>query len=182
MKKGLKLFGDKGREAVEVELQQLHERQVMQPVAAESLTQEQRRRALAYLMFLKQKRCGKVKGRGCADGRKQRVYTAKEEATSPTVSIRSIMLSCMIYAKEGRHVATADIPGAFMQADMDEVVHMRLKGMMIDLLMNVAPEYGPYVTIENGKRVLYVLLTEVMYGTLRAALLFWRKLTSQLKE
>jgi hypothetical protein len=68
MRKELKLFGDKGREAVETELQQLHERQVMQPVAAESLTEEQRRWALAYLMFLKQKRCGKVKGRGAPTG------------------------------------------------------------------------------------------------------------------
>jgi Reverse transcriptase (RNA-dependent DNA polymerase) len=182
MRKVLKLFGDKGREAVETELQRLHERQVMQPVAAESLTEEQRRWALAYLMFLKQKRCRKVKGRGCADGRKQRVYTAKEEASSPTVSIESIMLSCVIDAKEGHHVATADIPGAFMQADMDEVVHMRLEGTMIDLLLNVAPEYGLYVTIENGRRVLYVLLTKALCSTLRAALLFWRKLTSQLKE
>jgi Reverse transcriptase (RNA-dependent DNA polymerase) len=154
----------------------------MQPVAAESLTQEQRQRTLAYLMFLKQKRCGKVKGRGCADGRKQRVYTAKEEASSPTVSIEPIMLSCVIDAKEGQHVAMADIPGAFMQADMDEVMHMRLEGTMRDLLLNVAPEFSPYVTMENGRRVLYVLLTKALYGTLRAALLFWRKLTSQLKE
>ena len=46
------------------------------------------------------------------------------------------MLSCVIDAKERRHVATADIPGAFMQADMDEVVYMRLEGVMGDL------EYG----------------------------------------
>jgi hypothetical protein len=29
-------------------------------------------------MFLKQKRCGRNKGRGCADGQKQRVYKTRE--------------------------------------------------------------------------------------------------------
>lgn len=77
-------------------------------------------------MFLKKKRSGRIKGRGCADGRKQRAYTNKEDASSPTVAIEALMLSCVIDAKEGRDVATVDIPGAFMQADMDDLVHMRL--------------------------------------------------------
>jgi hypothetical protein len=33
----------------------------------------------------------------------------------------------MIDAIERRDLATIDIPGAFMQADMDDVVHMRLE-------------------------------------------------------
>ena len=33
---------------------------------------------------------------------------------------------------------------------------------------------------ENGKPVLYVVLKKALYGTLRAALLFWRRLSSQL--
>jgi hypothetical protein len=36
------------------------------------------------------------------------------------------------------------------------------------------------VTIENGKRVLYVQLEKALYGTIRAALLFWRKLSTTL--
>jgi hypothetical protein len=70
-------------------------------------------------MFLKQKRCGKIKARGCADGQKQRAYTMKEEASAPTVAIESLLLTCVIDATEERDVATVDIPGAFMQADMD---------------------------------------------------------------
>jgi hypothetical protein len=52
-------------------MRQLHERNVMKPAHARELTPDKRQEALAYLMFLKRKRCGKVKGRGCADGRKQ---------------------------------------------------------------------------------------------------------------
>jgi len=36
----------------------------------------------------------------------------------------------VINTKENHDVATVDIPGEFMQADMDEKVHMRLEGKM----------------------------------------------------
>jgi hypothetical protein len=120
MKKGLKLYGDRGENAIKEELQQLHDGKMMEPVAFDSLSYAEKKRALEYLMFLKEKRTGKIKGRGCADGRKQRLYTAKEDASSPYVLIESIMLTSVIDALEGRHVVAADIPGAFMQADMDD--------------------------------------------------------------
>ncbi len=134
-------------------------------------------------MFLKQKRTGVIKARGCADGRKQRPYTAKEDASSPTVAIESVMLSCLINAKENRDVATVDIPGAFMQADMEDIVHMKLEGKMAELLVKLDPKlYRKYVQTQNGKQVLYVELKKALYGTLKAALLFWKKLSGQLKE
>ena len=71
LKKGLKVFGPKGTEAVFSEMKQLHDRNVCEPVHVKSLSIEQKNKALGYLMFLKQKRCGCIKGRGCADGRKQ---------------------------------------------------------------------------------------------------------------
>jgi len=72
-KEGLKIFGDRGKEALMKELQELLYRKIMHPVSEKSLTIEQKA-ALRYLMFLKEKRSGEVKARGCADGRKQRVY------------------------------------------------------------------------------------------------------------
>ena len=65
---GLKLFGSAGTSAVKAELQQLHDLKVME---AKPLTTTQKREALGYLMFLKRKRNGKIKARGCADGRPQ---------------------------------------------------------------------------------------------------------------
>jgi len=38
-------------------------------------------------MFIKEKRDGKIKARGCVDGRPQRLYTNKEDMSSPTISI-----------------------------------------------------------------------------------------------
>jgi hypothetical protein len=181
MNKGLKEFGDAGIEAVLSELQQLHDRKVLEPRFAGELTRDEKRVALQYLMFLKKKRNGRIKARGCADGRKQRLHTNKEDASSPTIAIEAVMLSCVIDALERRDVAILDIPGAFMQAVMDELVHMRLDGKMAELLIRIDPElYQKYVVYENGKPVLYVVLKKALYKTLRAALLFWRRLSSQL--
>ena len=65
IRRGLKLFGSQGMKAVKAELQQLHDLKVM---AAKPLIAAQKHEALGYLMFLKRKRSGKIKARGCADG------------------------------------------------------------------------------------------------------------------
>jgi hypothetical protein len=89
----------------------------------------------------------------------------------------------MIDAIENRDVAVVDIPGAFMQVDIDELVHVRFQGKMVDMLIEIDREmYSPYVVYEHGEMVLYVELFKALYGTLRAARLFWEKLSKQLKE
>jgi len=183
MKAGIKMFGEAGVEAVRKEMQQVHYRNVMEPKKATELTKEQKRMALGYLMFLKRKRCGRVKGRGCADGRKQRSYISKHEAASPTVSTEAVFLTALIDAHEEREVAVIDVPGAFMQADADPGSYVRFTGRMVEILLEIDEDmYGPCVTVEKGELVLYVELLKALYGTLRAARLFWEKLTSKLKE
>ena len=183
MKQGIKAFGEAGVDAVQAEMKQLHDKSAVKPAKASGLSREQKRAALRHLMFLKQKRCGKIKGRGCADGRKQRATTDKHAASAPTVAIEAVMLSCAIDALEERDVATADIPGVFLQADMDETVHVRLEGTMAELLTKLDPKlHRKHALQENGKTVLCVELVKAPHGTLRAALLFWQKLSRQLQE
>ena len=83
-----------------------------------------------------------IKGRGCADGRKQRDWLSKEDTSSPTVSTEYIMLSCIIYAMEGRQVATADIPGASLQDEYNKGdINIKLEGAMVTLLEEIDLEY-----------------------------------------
>ena len=180
--KGLKVFGDQGVQAVLKEIRQLHDRMVIDPTDSKLLTREEKEASLQYLMFLKEKRCGKIKGRGCADGRKQRVYMSKEDSSSPTVSTEALFLTCLIDAMEKRDVATVDIPGAFMQSDMEgRDTYMKIEGKMVDILSKVDPSlYEEHATIENGKKVLYVKLKKALYGTVQASLLFWKNLTETL--
>lgn len=183
LKRGLELFGDAATDAVTTEMKQLHDRKTIRPRYARELSLEDKRKALGYLMFLKEKRCGTIKGRGCADGRKQRLYKTKAETSSPTVRTESLMLSCAIDAKERRSVLTCDIPGAFMQVDVDEVVHVRLEGALADLLAKVDPGlYTKYLCTERGKSIMYVQLQKALYGTLSAALLFWKDLSAHLAK
>ena len=88
-------------------------------------------------MYLKEKRNGKVKGRGCADGRPQQLYTNKIETSSPTAALTAIMLTCMIDAFKRRDVPTVDIPGALLQTKIpkeEKDVHVILGGRMAKLL------------------------------------------------
>ena len=62
MKKGIKLFEDAGVGAVLKELQQLHDRKVLEPKNAKSLSPSERKAALHYLMFLKEKQTILLKG------------------------------------------------------------------------------------------------------------------------
>ena len=176
-KRGLQQFGEAGADAIKKELEQLVYRKVMQGRSAGQLTTAQKKAALRYLMFLKQKRCGRIKGRGCADGRKQRLWKNKDETSSPTISVEALFITCLIDAKEGRDIATCDVPAAFMHADIDEVIHLRLDGEIADLLLKVDPSYSKYATKERGKTVIFTELSKALYGTLQAALLFWKNLS-----
>ena len=70
-----------------------------------------------------------------------------------------------------------------MQAHMDKLVHVRFTRKMVDLLLEIDEAmYKPCVTDERGERVMYVELLKALYGTLRAARLFWEKLSTKLKE
>jgi hypothetical protein len=142
-----------------------------------------RYKALNYLMFLKRKRFGKIKARGCADGRPQREYISKDKSSSPTVSIYALMTSCLMDAIEGRKVATCDIPGAFLQADWptDRDCYLKFEGAMVSMICDIDPKYKKNIIYgKNGKKYIYPKLTKAVYGTLLGEILFYEKLSKQL--
>jgi hypothetical protein len=102
--------GKKADEATFEEVNQLHKRNYFQSINVEDLAEEERRRALESLIFLSEKRDGSIKGRACTNGSKQSLWMEKEDRSSPTVLLDSIMLTCVIEAYESRGVATVNIP------------------------------------------------------------------------
>jgi hypothetical protein len=98
------------------------------------------------------------------------------------VTTAAVFLTSVIDAMEKREVAVVDIPGAFVQAKMDELVYMKLTGKMAELMCEFDPAtYSPFMSRERGQAVLYVRLVKALYGTVRAARLFWDKLTTTLE-
>ena len=73
------------------------------------------------------------------------------------------------------HVMTCDVPGAFMKVNIDGLIHLKLVSETAELLMKVDPIYSEFMTYEKGKTVIYA---KSLYGTLQAAMLFWKDLTT----
>ena len=97
------------------------------------------------------------------------------------VSTEAVFLTTVIDALENREVAVLDVPGAFMQVDIDELVHVRFTGEMVNMLLHIDYNmYKDYVVTEKGEKVMYMELLKALYSTLHAAHLFWQKLSKQL--
>jgi len=90
------------------------------------------------------------------------------------------MLSIIIDAFENCDVATADIEGAYLHADMEDFVLLKMVGEAMDIMCNVNPKYVPFVVMENGKRVLHLRLLKVLYGCVESALLWYELFTKTL--
>jgi hypothetical protein len=183
-KKGVKEYGDRAVKAIMKEYDQLDKKNAFEPRLVKTLTKEERARALRSITLIKEKRSGVIKGRTVADGRPQRKYKAPEDVHSPTVSTEGLMTTLAIDAKENRYVVTADVEGAYLHADMDELVIMVFEGDMVDYMVQTNPEkYAKYVhTTKSGKKLLYVQLIKALYGCIQSAMLWWKLLTSTLLE
>ena len=92
----------------------------------------------------------------------------------------------MIDAFEKRDVATVDISGAFLQTKIpkgEDKVHIIFDGRMAEPTATVVLEiYQEYVHQRRGQPYMYCHVNVVIEGTLKTALLFWKKLFSSLKQ
>ena len=179
---GYKRFGDAACDATCREFKQLVDKDVFTPVRPEHLTQKEREQSLRVVNLIKHKRDGTIKGCTCADRRKQRDLYDKSQTVSPTVSSDALVLTIMIDAKEGRDVATADVAGAYLNADMDDLVVMRLVSEDVALMCEVESSFRHHVVQEGKNDVLYLRLDKALYGCVRSALLWYNLFSKTLKD
>ena len=113
-------------------------------------------------------------------GNKQRTYDGYEKSagSSPTVTTKGLILTTAIDAFEGRELAIVDIGTAFLQADNNEEILMKLRGKIVELLVQLEPTmYWKYFIVEHeGETILYIRLLKALYGILKSALMFYKKL------
>ena len=129
-------------------------------------------------MFITEKRDGTVKGRLVFNRKPTRNYITKVDSASPTAENESIAISCVIDAHEGRDVATADIPNAFIQTDMPEPkpgedrVIMKITGELVDMMVELDLElYSNYMVYKGKGKVIYVVILKALYWMLVTSLL-----------
>jgi hypothetical protein len=167
VREGLQKFGELGRIAIVEELQLFLDEQVF--IFMDSLTDEQKQKALRIHCFLTEKRDGRIKARAVADGRSQKRYL-EEETYSPTVRLESIMLCSLIDALEQRYVATIDIKGAFLKAKVpgDLELIVKMDGELAETFVDLNPDFK---LEEYG--VLYLRCDKALYGHIEAVRLFY---------
>ncbi len=139
MEAGIKQFGKQGETAVTKELNQFNKYKVFKPQHANDLSEKDKKKALLSLIFLKEKKNKDTKARSCANN-PQGEHIAKEEAAAPTVALESMFITPTIDAKERRNVVTIDIPGAFLHANNDDYLIMKMVGTLAELMVKTNPK------------------------------------------
>ena len=94
-----------------------------------------------------------------------------------------MIITLAIDAHEGRDVAVMDITGAYLHTLNDEFMRMCLRGNLAETIVRVDPKlYRKYVTYDTkGVPLMYVKLNKALYGLLKSALLFYKKLVADLE-
>ena len=187
---GFKIYGERAIAAMFKELKQLEHgpmpgKRVLRALDPDLMSMEDKRKALNAINLIKEKRDGTIKGRTCADGSKQHLYLKEyESVASPTVSLEGLFTTLLIDVYEGRDVATFDIPGAYLHAEMpeDKTVILKLKGKFVSIMCEINPEYKQFVRTEGKTNVLYLSVLRALYGCIESALQWYMLFKSTLEN
>ncbi len=114
LKAALKQWGKDAKAAVEAEAKQLHWHNSFRPVHWKDVDKERQKQILESHVFMKKKRTGQIKACKVAGGNKHRDFISKENASSPTVAMESVLLTSLVDVQENHDVAIVDIPNAFI--------------------------------------------------------------------
>ena len=94
--KGIKIHVQKAINALMGEFQQLHDMNVFEGMEPTLLSARQKRSALRAINLIKEKRCGRMKGRSVANRSTEQKRCAGVNTSSPTVSTNALMMSMLI--------------------------------------------------------------------------------------
>ena len=121
-------------------------------------------------MFIVEKRNRIIKDRAVADGIKQRKKegSKNQDATLPTVSNESKMITSTISSHEVRDNITIDLPGSFIHALCEQHIIMLLHADLAEIMVLIQPQlYRKHARYDSkGKALLYVKMNKAMYGML----------------
>lgn len=179
----MKLFETETDQAADVELGNLVQKEVLEPIDPYKLSNDELRRAIPSKAFVKvvllpDGSIKKVKMRIVAGGHRQnRELYSPKEISSDTLSLPSLMILLAIIVRERRHVLTIDITAAYLNADIQREVIMFLPKDISSLFIQKYPAFKKGLH-RNGK--VYVRLNKALYGCLESAVLWYRHLTGTL--
>ena len=171
--------------SIDAELEQILNRNCFDPLHQTALSKDQLKDVIPSRMFLTEKfipsgEFDKLKSRLVAGGHRQD-RAEYEDISSPTVTTQAVFMISALAAAEGRTVATVDITGAYLNADMPEgyEVLMRLDKEMTKRVVRIRPTFKKFV---NTNGTLIVRLNKALYGCIESAKLWYDNLCATFRS
>ena len=134
LQRGIKKFGKKDCEATLSEMQKLHDRECFKPINIKDVTESEHCKEVRSLLFLVDKRDGRIKTRHFANGKPQRQWLDMEDVSSPTVGTESTHITSVIDDKEWRDVVTCDVANMDPTDKHGDQIIIRIIGSLVDIL------------------------------------------------
>jgi len=170
----LKQHGDAAKRVIQEELTQMVALQVWDYPSAKNFSGH---KVLPSFIFLKEKHTptgafDRLKARLVAGGHRQNRDLYDSDAISaPTASLTSAMIVIALAAAEKRKVAVVDITGAFLNAQIERDVFVRLAPLVSAQFVSVDPRAAVHSASDGS---LVVKLKKALYGCLERAKLWFR--------
>jgi hypothetical protein len=186
--KALRKYPRAALESMTKEITQLcKDKKVFEPINVKTLSKGQLIKIIRSSLFLKEKfyphgEFEKLKSRLVGGGHMQdRSLYSDDDTSSPTVSVTSILTVAAIAAGEKRHVATIDVPGAYLNAELEpgKEILMRINSLEAAILVNIDSRFEIGL-LANGDCV--VKLNKALYGLVESALLWHKHITKTLND
>ena len=80
---------------------------------------------------------------------------------------------------------TLDVPNAFVQTDIPQGgkrIIMKIRGALVDILMEIDPAYQSYVRTDRQGKIIYVLMRKALYGMMvLASVLYYKKFRNDIE-
>ena len=93
------------------------------------------------------------------------------------------MATLVIDTHEGRDVAICDVPGAYLSVSMpkDKFILIEFVNEFVNLMCMANPSLKPMVRADNGKKVIYLMVRNALYGCVESGLLWYQMFIDKLK-
>ena len=169
--------------AVATELHNIVKRETWKLVKPSAMTPDERRKLIPSKLFLKLKlkangAIAKLKARLVAGGHRQHPDTFTR-TSSPTIDTSHIFLALSLAATYGWDLATLDVPSAYLNADLQDTVHMRLDKDVSKIFVEAYPQFKDLV---DDKGCVIVKLLKALYGLKQAGAAWNDNITALLKR
>ena len=118
-------------------------------------------------------------------GNKNRSFTPKDKATSPTTTLESVPQTTNVNIHEYHVVDTINTPDLLIQKNVgDKFINIISRGKFAYLMARITEKiYKKYITIEDkGNVVFYIRILKDVYVTMNTALIFCLNLIKDIKS